>query len=266
MADDVSPRARPHRVPLLIALLAALLCAPLRAADDGPEQLADDALDRFDEALSDRDTRGLEEALVDMDAVYAQVPEKTIKKFHRAYGKLFKLEPRGEIREDGSDPRDELLRAYQLALGTVFDKEGGQQLILSGLKLGHVKRWPAAQALFVEALGFRADPGDIKTLAGYLKSDEAPVVRAAVGGLSMFSEADVDVRRSAVGPLIDALSACSKAAAKEAKKGKEDEAQVFFLSVEGTFYDALLKLTRQKFGTADEWAQWFAEHGSGDGW
>lgn len=262
MPDDASalfPR-------LWLALLCAVLLSPVATAGDGPEELAEQALDMFNDALSDKDVPKLEEALIDFDAVYDKVPEKTVKKFHKAYGKLFKLEPREEIREDGSDPRDELLRAYQLALGTVFDQEGGREIILSGLKLGHIKRWPAAQGLFVEALGFRADPKDIKTLAGYVESDQAPVVRAAVNGLSMFSESDVDVRRSAVKPLIDVLGGLSTASQKEARKGKDEEAQQFFLAVEGTFYEALLKLTRQKFNSADEWEQWFKENGAGDRW
>jgi len=255
-----------RRIALLVPVLFVMLMDPVTAAEDGPETLAADALDRFNEALSDKSVPMLEEALFDFHAVYDKVPEKTVKKFHRAYGKLFKLEPREEIREDGSDPRDELLRAYQLALGTVFDKPGGDALILSGLKLGHIKRWPEAQALFVEALGFRADPKNIKTLASYVKSDQAPVVRAAVHGLGMFSESGVDVRRTAVKPLVDALAACSKAAAKEAKKGKEEEAQEYFLAVEGTFYDALLKLTRQQFDSAAEYAEWFKKNGAGDSW
>jgi hypothetical protein len=251
---------------IVLCLLLAGLLAPGAAAGDGPELLAASALDMFKEALSDKDIPKLEEALRDFAAVYDKVPEKTVKKFHKSYAKLFKLEPREEIREDESDPRDELLRTYQLALGTVFDKEGGREIILAGLKLGHIKRWPEAQALFVEALGFRADTKDIKTLVSYLKSEHPSVVRAAVNGLGMFSEADVDIRRTAVKPLIDALATCSKAADKEAKKGRDEDAQDYFLAVEGTFYESLLKLTRQRFGSAGEWTAWFKEHGAGDRW
>jgi len=251
---------------LLVGFLLAMLMSPAMARVDGPEILAADALDQFNEALADKSVLMLEEALSDFDLVYEKVSAKTVKKFHRAYGKLFKLEPREEIREDGSDPREELLIAYQLALGTVFDKKGGDLIILSGLKLGHIKRWPDAEALFVDALGFRADPKNIKVLASYLKSEEAPVVRASAHGLSMFSESDIDVRRSAVKPLIDALTVCSKAAEKEAKKGKREEAQEYFIAVEGTYYDALLKLTRKRLDSASDYETWFKKNGSGETW
>jgi hypothetical protein len=269
-ADEFAGRAFSGRFRWFLAgFLFAMLSSPsnvLLARGDGPEILAAEALDRFNEGLADKSVPMLEEALSDFDLVYEKVGAKTVKKFHRAYGKLFKLEPRQEIREDGSDPREELLLAYQLALGTVFDKEGGDVIIVSGLKLGHIKRWPDAEALFVDALGFRADPKSLKVLASYLKSEKAPVVRASAHGLGLFSESDVDVRRSAVKPLVEALMACSKAAEKEAKKGRKEEAQEHFIAVEGTFFDALLKLTRKRFDSANEYEVWFKKNGANDTW
>ncbi len=243
-----------------------LLCAANPAVGDGPEKLAESALKMFNKALSDKDVPRLEEALSDFDAVYEKVAEKTVKKFHKAYGKLFKLAPRQEQREDGSDPRSELLGAYQLACGTVFDKDGGQEILKTALKQGHVKQWPDAEALFVEALGHRLEPENVKTIAGYLTDEQSAVVRAAVSGLGLLSEQDVAVRRSACKPLIDAFLKLSKAAEKEAKKGKKEDAQSLLLRVEGTFHDSLLKLTRQRLDTADGWAAWFKENGAGDRW
>jgi len=233
---------------------------------DGSEELAKDALKRFDDALSDKHVRKIEESLGDFDLVYEKVGEKTRKKFHKAYGKLFKLEPRQEERFDGTDPRAELLGAYQLAAGTVFDKDGGREILLSALKLGHIKRWPDATALFVEALGHRIEADNVKVLVGYLDAEDSGTVRAAAEGLGRFAEHDIKLRRQAVKPLVSALVRLDAAARKEAKKGKEDEAQEFLLRVEGSFYEALLELTRQRFETADEWQAWFAENGAKDRW
>ena len=202
----------------------------------------------------------------DFDRIYAEVGPKTVKKLHKAYGKLFKLEPREEVREDGSDPRGELLFAYQLAVGSVFDKPGGADVLRAALKQGHLKRWPEARALFVEGLGQRVEADNIRLIAGYLEDDDVLVVRAAAGCLGLFSEADVKARREAVAPLIKVLVSLESAAKKEAKKGKREDAQEFLLSVEGTFLDALLPLTRQRFDSAEGWADWFKKNGSGEDW
>ncbi len=252
-----------------LALLVVALLAPAPSAagpQEGPEDLAEDALDAFDDALDDRRMRDVEEALRDMALVYDKVSERTVKKFHKAYGKLFKFEPRGEVKEDGSDPRAEVLAAYQLAVGTVFDKEGGDKLLLAALKNGHVKKWADARALFVEAIGHRLDPENIDVLADALEDDDAVVVRVAAAGLGLLSEAEVDVRRACVEPLIDALSERVSDAEKEERKGKETEAQEFLLAVEGTLHEALVELTRERFSTAAEYEAWFDEVGRGDRW
>ena len=252
---------------LLAALLTALLATPVAAlAQDGPEELAKMALADFKDALDDKSARKLEEALRDFDRVYEKVSDKTRKKLHKAYGNLFALEVRQEIREDGSSPTDELLLVYQLGVGTVFDKDGGRELLLGALKRKHVKAWPEAQALFVEALGLRAEPKNVKELVKYLGSDHAAVVRAAVAGLGQFAEADVDQRREVVKPLVMRLVELDKAAAKEKARGKKEDAQDFLVLVEGSFYDALLRLTRQRFERAEHWSAWFDEHGAEDSW
>jgi hypothetical protein len=235
-------------------------------AGDGPEELAAEALKQFGKALGDKDVKLIEEALQDFDRIYGKVGPKTVKKLHKAYGKLFKLEPREEFREDGSDPRGELLFAYQLAVGSVFDKPGGDDVLQAALKQGHVKRWPEARALFVEGLGQRVEADNIRLIAGYLEDDSVMVVRAAAGCLGLFSEADVKVRREAVAPLIKVLGSLDSAAKKEAKKGKREDAQEFLLGVEGSFLDALLPLTRQRFDSAADWAIWFKQNGSGEDW
>jgi hypothetical protein len=277
LPSPARPSRRPLRPPsrgLAVALLCVLSLVsgvtagvPLPGvAGDGPEKLAADALKRFDAGLSDKDVPELEESLADFDLIYEKVEDKTRKKIHKAYGKLFKLEPRQENREDGTDPQSELLGAYQLAAGTVFDKDGGRQILMSALKLGHIKRWPDATALFVEALGHRVEPENVKVLVGYLDSEDAPVVRAAVEGLGRFAEHDIKLRREAVKPLIKILAELDTAARKEAKKGKREEDQEFLLSVEGVFYEALLELTRRRFESVEEWEDWFAANGAKERW
>jgi len=246
--------------------LALLLVTSLLAAGDGPEELAADALTRFQKALSDKSTTALEECVRDFDAIHDKVDAKTVKKLHRAYSDLFALEVRQEVREDGSNPAEELLVVYQLAVGTVFDAPDGRELLLSALKRKHIKAWADAQALFLEGLGLRMEPENIPVLAEALESDSVVVVRVGAKGLAAFSEQPVDLRRQATAPLVKQLVVLDAAAAKERAKGKQKTAQDFLTAVEGSFRDALQVLTRQKLQRAEDWSAWFDDFGGGDGW
>lgn len=263
---SLSPSA--SRLLGLLACLAAFALATPRASaqDTGPEGLAKMALESFGDALDDYDYPVMEEALGDLDMVYAKVSPKTLKKIHKAIAKLFKTGPNKAV-EWGAEsrPEDDLVPSYQLAIGMIYDKDEGPKLIRDALKQRHVKEWGEMRATFIEALAQRVEESQVDTLIDYLEDEHPDVVVAAAQGLKRFSEHDGALRKECAEALLDAWLERHAAMEKEARKVKEDDptpAGDFLLRVEGSFEDGLTRLTRQRMSDPLEWREWFAEHGA----
>ncbi|MCB9897592.1 MAG: hypothetical protein H6825_06295 [Planctomycetes bacterium] len=253
---------------LLVLLGAGRALASVAVRGDGPEELADSAMDQLDDALDHYDYAAMQEALVDIDAVYVKVSDKTRKKLDKSLAAVFSTRPAREIDwEDRTlDSASKLLPAYQLAVGLLFDKDSGAKLFTDALKQKHVKDWSDARALLVEALGQRKDDGLVSLIGGYLTDESPDVVASAARALGHYSEASQDVRRSCTKLLIDAWMEHHEAAEKEEKRsrGKEEAKADFLVRVEGAFSASLTSIARQTFIHPTEWRDWFAEHGSED--
>lgn len=254
----------------MVCLLCVVLCAPSPAAQDdgGPEELASDALAVLGEACKRYEYETIEEALLDFDLVWDKVSDKTRKKIEKGIAGVLSTRPAREIDyESGTDPATKLLPAYELCAGILFDKPDGDEVLADALKHKHVKDWPDARALLVEALGAREDATLVPLLITYLEDEDAGVVVAAAKACGVFSEETPEVRRTATAALIEAWLAHHDAAEKEAKrsKGKEEERAEFLLRVEGAFASSLTSIARQSFTEVGEWRDWFAEAGSKEG-
>lgn len=260
--------SRPSR---LTCLVPGLLAALLWSGADDPEAFALEAVDRLADAVTARDAEGVREALVDLDSAWPRLSAKAAGKALKGVGRLFsKYKPRDEIREDGSTDAEEIRECYRMAIGLVFDKDGGDDVLRGAFKVGHIKTWPQVQANLLEGLGHRRDPGQLDFVAGYLKHDAHEVVVAAAVALGRLDEADVAVRREAAGALVSAYERLAKAAAKEARKARDDEeegpARTALARCEYPLNDALRALTRQRFESAEDWSDWLGSDGRRDGW
>ncbi len=228
------------------------------------------ALEDLGDGIKAREPETVQGALGVLDANWAELSPKTAGKALKGVGKLFsRFKPRDEYLADGTTDLDGIQHCYRMAIGLVFDKDGGDKVLRNALKVPHIKTWPEVQANLLEGLGHRRDPEQLDFFADYLDHDEAPVMVAAAGALSRLSEADVSVRREAAEAVHEAFDKLRQRAEKAARKAKDDEetpAGTAFARIEYPFNDALRALTRQRFESVEDWGRWLSAEGRRDGW
>lgn len=248
-------------------LLGALLCVLAAAAPDEADERADAALERLDGGLADESYEEIAAAIVELDAVVDEVSKPVRKKVIKALGDVFRdYAPRKDTTDDNSA---DVADAYGAAIGALFQREGGPELLEKALKQEHVREWPAVQVLLLEGLGYARDPARVKLLAGYLEGEHAIVVTAAARALGELREADLDARRKAAVALLERYEAISDDVEAQTRRGNEEEtarAQDLLDLTEVGFNEALSSLCRQSLATAADWRAWYDEHGRGNDW
>lgn len=246
--------------------VAAVRLAAAVQDEPDPDELALDVCDSIKEAVKDYQPLRLETALRRLDELYDAVTPKTLKKVDKAILSVFKLKPR---RPDiaGEDTREELVEAYLLAIGVVYDEESGPGLLQQALKQSHVKDWTDVQSAIVEGLGYRKDPKLIGLLTDYLEGADAVVAGAAARALAQYSENPQEERRQIVVAMLEIWEEYAEAADKEIRRDKEERvARDALADVEGPFGLALVKLTRQDHPDVVSWRTWFDGHGADSDW
>lgn len=281
--EPVPPRAARRAVLLLALTLGATLGAapgapaaaqeaplPPEIAELDDKQVAERAgaaLDRFDAGLDERDTERIREALVELAGLWPRLPEKTHRKVFKAARTLFsELKPRDEIREDGTDDAPGIRYAYETAVGLVFDKPDGDNVLAYALKQEHIEEWPVVQAHILTGLGFRQDPKQLDLLADYLDHEQQEVAAAAARGLGRLSEQDGKLRQAACAEIMDAWQDLAKRAEREARKDPDGEVNRLMQLLEAPFAEALTALSRQHHRGFEAWRRWFDEDAAGVEW
>jgi hypothetical protein len=250
----------------VVALLVALPALLLAQADATPDDLAKDAIRSIKTALKTYDMGTVEEGLMDLDMVYDKVGAKSVKDIHKIVGQVFKTKPRTP-KEAFEDTKEELIDAYYLAIGLVFEREGGDDLLKAALKQKHVAGWPAMRASLIEGLGYRRDPKLVSTFADLLDEDSGLVAAAAARALAEYAEQPLPVRRQASRELVKAWADAVEMARREVSRKKtETVARDKLDTVEGPYEMALRELTRQRHDTPEAWEEWFDTHGGGNDW
>jgi len=248
----------------LVSILAAM--APGAIAGDGPEELAKLAMAEIKSGVKDYRSSAIEEGLRDLDSVYLKVGRKTVKKIGKSVTSVFKLKPKRPS-EENEDTREDLIEAYLLAIGLVYDKPEGSALLHAALKQKHIADWWDVRASVIEGLGFAKDPRELPFFERELNVRNHQVAGAAARALGQYSEEAVLVRRQAVRSIIDSWLLYTKEAKKEVDRNKKSTAaQDALADVEGPFGQALTLLTRKDHLDAKSWEEWFTEHGSETNW
>lgn len=269
--------------PAILAL--AVVAAPTIHVPAPDEKEVEAALEQLDDGIDDREPAPIQDALQRLDTLYAELTSRDRKKVVRLVKAVFsKYRPRKEmpgsvVRTGREDPfgdiqvedeaRAAVLATYRLAVGLMFDKPEGADVLLPALKLNHVKDWPEVQMVILQGLGFRADPELTKLFAGYLEHDHPYISGTAAESLGQLAGQALDARRPAVKAIVDAYSDAESAATKEARKVKEDDPtpaddRLAILWV--SFNEALKALTGEGHDTPTAWREWFAAHGKGSDW
>ncbi|RKY22401.1 MAG: hypothetical protein DRQ55_01190 [Planctomycetota bacterium] len=259
---------RPTVLRAVARLVLCLCCLPalVAAAQAGPEDLAADALDALKQGLKSYEMASVEQALLDLDTVYDKVSAKTVKEIGKAVTKVFKTKPR-PAREQLEDTREELIDSYHLAIGLVFERPEGAALLSAALKQRHLDDWPEMRASLIEGLGYRRDPGLLKTFSKLLDEESPLVANAAAGALAQLAEEPIAVRRSAARAVLDAWTEAAELAQREqSRKKKTTAARERLDSIEGPFELCLRKLTRQRHDGPEAWALWFKQQGGKGNW
>jgi len=260
-------------VPLAVAVLLVLGVDAARASstigvttDEAAEDTASDALKQFTKAIKTYRMAEVERSIKAFDEVYADVESKTTKKIDKAIIKLFKTKPRA-AKEVGEDTREELMDAYMLGIGLVFERESGAEIMRTGLKQAHVKDWPEMRASFIEGLGYRKDPKSIGLLIDHLDDPSPLVSSASATGLGELSEESQPIRRQAVKAILDNWSEAAEAARREGdRKKKTTAARDYLADIEGPFELALQDLTRKRHKGEAAWSEWFTKSGGTPDW
>ncbi len=257
---------------LLGALFAAL--SPLATAQ--VDEVALEALDQLKEGVDDHKPELVNEALRDLDDVYVKLDPKTLKKVHKGISTMFaKLVPRegnslirgGFVDEaELQGTRRQVEDCYVLAVGMLFDKEDGADLLTTALKKKHVKDWPEVRAVIYEGLSYRVDATLVKEFTKILTDPSPRVAAAGAAALGRYFEEDMETRRGIVKSLIEVYQKHHTAMEKEAKKGREEVAADYLASVEVAFGESLTALTRRSLTEAPEWTEWWGEHGDDEEW
>ncbi len=270
------------RACLAVVCLAGA-AAPLMP-DDGPDETALAMVAQIDAALDAHDAEAIQDALRRLEGVYAQVGDKTLKKVLKAVGQVFReFKPRidaglpvlppapGDTGDEVilEDPRVEILACYRMAVGLMYDKPQGADVLLPVLKLPHVKNWPEVVALIVQGLGYRQDPTLTKAIAPWLAADSAALASAAAAALGQLHEKPVEARREAVAALVDEFQRAYDEAAKEARKLREGDAAPAadrLASMQVAFTESLTMLTRATCADPPAWSAWFSARGRESDW
>ncbi|GEM_PF-2314910 len=240
--------------------------APGLVAGDGPEELADLAMAQIKRGVKEYRPGLIEEGLRDLEAVYLKVGKKTVKKIGKSVTSVFKLKPK-KPDLDGADTREELVEAYLLCVGLIYDKPEGQGLIHSALKQKHIADWWEVRASLVEGLGYAKDAGELSFFAKELDVPNPLVSAAAAFALSQYSEEPVPLRRRAVEAILDSWLRYDEEAQKEISRKKETmAARDRLANVEGPFGEALQVLSRQDHESVHQWADWYTQHGAENDW
>lgn len=255
------------------------------------DQQAAEAIALMDQAIEERNAEAAQTQLRRYEELWGKVSPKMLKKVIGSVVALFKqfhprddfdleLQPRlpGDIapREVEDTGRRELLQTYRLAAGVLYDKPEGREVILSILKISHVRSWPDIVATLVEGLGYQPDAGLTAVIKPYLDDPSPMICGAAANALSQLHDEPIAVRREAVAALVKAYSAAQEAADKERRRAKPqagDEGESpptpaadRLVLMEVPFGLSLQKLTRQSFPDPAGWQQWFDEHGKDATW
>lgn len=264
------------RIAKLFVGVVLAVGAPVSAQVD---EVALEALDVIEEAVDDHEPGKVAEALRDLDDVYDKLSERTLKKVHRGLKKMFAdFEPKegsavgvgtGVIdRSQLEGTKRQVGECYTLAVGILFDKPDGDELLLDALKRDHVEEWPEVRALIYEGLGYRVDPELVDEFVDVLEDDAPEVAAAGAIALGQFFENDMELRREIVEELIEAYLEHHEEAEKEERRGRDDEREAsdYLAIIEVPFDESLRSLTRRSFEGAPEWEQWWDEHGNDDEW
>lgn len=250
----------------VIARLAVLCLMVLFAVDDDAESLAVDVLKSLKAALEDDRIERVEELLHDVDLVYVHVTPKTQRKLIKALDGLLKAKPRSVRDDDGRPPEQRLQRAYGLAIGILYDKPRGPEVLRGALKLRHLQEWWSVRAMLYEGLAFSLDPDDIGRLAAGLGEGAPEVVGAAARGLGLFETEPVAVRRVALEALIEGWEDLHEAVAKAARRKQGDGAKELLRDVEPALGDAVSALAHRRLSELDDARSWFDEHAAEEDW
>lgn len=269
---------------LLLSTLFAVGLPPAARATTAPfqddvEDLADDALDAIDQAIDERDPERMRESFETLDMVYRDVSPRTVKRIGKAVGKVFsKYQPRVEVLDYDEvtdeyeifSDKDDVEGIYVMAVGLLYDKPEGPDVLKPLLKQAHIKEWGEVRAAIVEGLGYRADPGELSFFSGLLKDSDPAVARAAVVAIGQLKDADFAIRKKAAKVLVERYADATKRAQKELKRKREDaeagDAERFLGAVEAAMDEALTELTRQRFTGSADWETWFDEHPDEEDW
>jgi hypothetical protein len=249
------------------ALAGAVLVFGAGAQLD-PDQVAKEALKTLKEAVEERDPAAMQQAITDFDVVWDQTDKKTQGKIVKAVGKLFESYKSIDAMDPETLTTDEgdVAIVYEMSVGLLFDKPGGDAALAKALKQPHVKKWPEVQTRILDGLGHRKDPETIDTVSEYLEHDNVYVAASAGRALGRLAEAERDARQDAVEALIGAYLEAERKAEKERKKEENGPREEFLLGVEVAYTEALTALTRQRFDTASDWNDWYRKEGRKGDW
>lgn len=273
-----------------VALVVAQAKAKTPDTSEADAQ-ATEAIELMAKAVEERNAEAAQVQLRRFEELWGKVSPKLLKKVIASVVALFKefhprddfdleLQPRlpGDIapREVEDTGRAELLATYRLAAGVLYDKPEGREVILTLLKIPHVRKWPDVVATLVEGLGYQPDAGLTAVIKPYLDDPSPMICGAAANALSQLHDEPMAVRREAVAALVKSYSAAQEAADKERRRtkpqaGDEGEspptpAADRLVLMEVPFGLSLQKLTRQSFPDPAGWQQWFDEHGKDANW
>lgn len=244
--------------------------------DKAIEEMALSALKAIKTGVEEYEPNRVRLALDDIDSIYDKVTPKIRGKIHKGLGSMFsnfvpKEAGMAQFEDNEEESWGEKQRAlegcYVLAVGILFDKEEGDEILLTALKRSHIKDWPRVRAVIYEGLSYRDDPDLIKHFTQGLSDPAYLVVAASVNALGRFQDHDMKVRRVIVKNLVEAYAGQQAVIDKAVRRKKGvEEAEQFMLHIEVPFNDALMALTRQACSDATEWEEWFDENGSEDVW
>lgn len=246
-------------------LLALLLVLPNASAQGGAEERVASALDAIKDGLKEKDGDAVAVALVALGPDYDAVPEGLTKKIDKAVLSVLKTAPWPK-RSQEHDPREDLIDAYLAAIGLVFERPDGSEILLAAYKQPHFKDWPELRARIVEGLGYRVDPV-LMSFFGKALDEHSLVAAAAAGSMALYSEMPQVIRKDGCQRILIAWADASQAAKKEASKGKDEmSAQDHLMRIQGPFELALEALSRQRLDGLDAWDEWYRQRSGGQDW
>jgi len=258
------------RIPSLLSL-CLLLCAAwphvaLAAVLDGPDDFAEEILERFETALDEDRSEQVLEAMQDIDLVYPKVSDKTRKKLEKALAKMLAAKPSAVIGANGEPPEQRYGPSYIAAIGILHDKPGGLDILRKTLKNRHLEEWYEVRGVLYEGIALSQQAEDIGLIAKGLREPDALLVSSVAESLGLYRDADVALRREALEELIDAWEYLTSEAEKAEKRNKGEAAREFLDQVEPAFIDAAGDLSRRRQTDLAGVRAWFAEVGRGNEW